>query len=73
MKAIAYMMMVPLNIIVTFQITTATGRTLSFGLSEIFGGDAASTLQSFTESIDDLCMAIDSKDNETDFAKLISS
>ena len=56
-----------------FQITTASGRTLSFGLSEIYGGDAASTLQSFTESIDDLCMAIDSKDNETDFAKLISS
>ena len=56
-----------------FQITTASGRTLSFGLSEMCGGDAASTLQSFTESIDDLFMAIDSKDNETDFAKLISS
>ena len=56
-----------------FQVTTGSGKTLSFGLAEIVGGDAASTLQCFTETIDELCDVITDSDKDETFAKLITS
>nr|XP_047144798.1 uncharacterized protein LOC124818272 [Hydra vulgaris] len=38
-----------------FQITTTSGKTLSFGLSEVVGKDAATVLQNFTNIVDDIC------------------
>jgi E1A/CREB-binding protein len=56
-----------------FQLTSKSGRMLSFGLSELASGDAASTLSSLTETLDDICDILDTKDREKDFAKLICS
>ena len=46
---------------------------MSFGLSEVSSGDAATTLKCFTETIDDLCDAVGSKDKDADFANMITS
>ena len=53
--------------------TTSSGKNLTFGLAEISGGDAASTLQCFNEAVDDLCDTITPKSTEYDFAKLVTS
>ena len=52
-----------------FQVTTSSGQTLSFGLSEIAGGDAASVMKTFVENIDDICDVIQSDDKEANVAK----
>ncbi|XP_066927180.1 ERC protein 2-like [Clytia hemisphaerica] len=41
-----------------FQLTTQDRRTLSFGLDEVAGGDAASVMKYFTEAIEDLAEVI---------------
>ncbi|XP_065646071.1 uncharacterized protein LOC136076670 [Hydra vulgaris] len=46
---------------------------LSFGLSEMASGDAASILSSLTEMLYDICDIFDTKDREKNFAKLICS
>ena len=56
-----------------FQVTTTSGKTLSFGLTEMAGGDAASTLQCLTETIDDICDVLDESDKEFNYSKLICS
>ncbi|XP_047126660.1 uncharacterized protein LOC100206568 [Hydra vulgaris] len=56
-----------------FQLTSKSGKMLSFGLSELASGDAGSTLSSLTETLDDICDVLDTKDKEKDFAKLICS
>ena len=53
-----------------FQVTTSSGRTLSFGLTEIAGGDATSILQTFTNTIDDMCDILGDKEKNEHFAKL---
>ena len=57
-----------------FQITTTSGRQLSYGLSEIVSGNAQSIFESFSEAIADLCDVIDNGDStEINFAKLAPS
>ena len=56
-----------------FQLTTKSGRMLSFGLSEMTSGDAVSILSSLTEMYYDICDILDTKDREKNFAKLICS
>ena len=56
-----------------FQLTTKTGRMLSFGLSEMAPGDVASTLSSLTQILDDICNILDIKEREKNFAMLICS
>ena len=57
-----------------FQITTTSGRQLSFGLSEIVSGDGQSIFELFSEALAYLCGAIDNGDStEINFAKLVSS
>ena len=56
-----------------FQITTKSGKLLSFGLSEIASGDAASTLQCFVDTIDDICDVLDSEKKEKNYNELICS
>ena len=51
-----------------FQITTKSGRTLSFGLTEV----AETVLNTFTDSVRDICDAIDG-DKEKDFTLLVAS
>jgi len=41
-----------------FQITLASGQTLSLGLKELAGGDTAAIMKSFTDTIDDLSIAL---------------
>ena len=54
-----------------FQVTTKSGQTLSFRLSEIGGGDVASTLKCFSETIDDICDVFDRQKKSENFAKLM--
>ncbi|XP_065656137.1 uncharacterized protein LOC136081830 [Hydra vulgaris] len=58
-----------------FQITTTSGKTLSFGLSEVVGKDAATVLQNFTNIVDDICDVVSNSatEKEINFAKLITS
>ena len=57
-----------------FQITTTSGRQLSFGLSEIISGDGQSIFELFSEALADLCGVIDNGDStEINFVKLVSS
>ena len=56
-----------------FQVTTSSGRTLSFGLAEIAGGDATSILQTLTNTIDDMCDILGNKEKNEHFAKHICS
>ena len=44
-----------------FQITTKDKKTLSFGLSEIAGADAASVLKEFVWVTDEICSALSDK------------
>ena len=44
-----------------FQITLASGRTLSLGLKEVSGGDIATVMQSFRDTIQDLTDSINKK------------
>ena len=55
-----------------FQITTKSGRTLSFGLTEVADADAETVLNTFTDSVKDICDAIDG-DKEKDFSLLVAS
>ena len=54
-----------------FQITTKSGRTLSFGLTEAADADAETVLNTFTDSVKDICDAIDG-DKEKDFSLCIN-
>ena len=58
-----------------FQITTSEGKTLSFGLSEVAGGDAGMIFNNFTETVEDLCKVLGTPNSDTDdlFSKLISN
>nr|XP_047132372.1 uncharacterized protein LOC124811137 [Hydra vulgaris] len=58
-----------------FQITTTSGKTLSFGLSEVVGKDAATVLQNFTNIVDGICDVVSNSatEKEINFAKLITS
>ncbi|XP_065679669.1 uncharacterized protein LOC136094052 [Hydra vulgaris] len=56
-----------------FQLTSKSVGMLSFGLSELASGDAGSTLSSLTETLDNICDVLDTKDKEKDLAKLICS
>ncbi|XP_065641561.1 uncharacterized protein LOC136073625 isoform X1 [Hydra vulgaris] len=58
-----------------FQVTTTSGKTLSFGLSEVVGKDAATVLQNFTNIVDDICDVVSNSatEKEINFAKLITS
>ena len=56
-----------------FQITTSHGKTLSFGLSEVAGGDAATVLKNFTATIDDICDVLNENNKEYNYASLIST
>lgn len=40
------------------QITLASGQTISLGLKELAGGDTAAIMKSFTDTIDDLSIAL---------------
>ncbi|XP_065655072.1 uncharacterized protein LOC136081590 [Hydra vulgaris] len=57
-----------------FQITTTSGKTLSFGLSEVVGEDAATVLQNFTNIVDDISDVVSNSatEKEINFAKLIT-
>ena len=55
-----------------FQITTKSGRTLSLGLSEVADADAETVLNTFTDSVKDICDSIDC-DKEKDFSLLVTS
>ena len=55
-----------------FQITTKSGRTQSFGLTEVADADAETVLNTFTDSVKDICDAIDG-DKEKDFSFLVAS
>ena len=41
-----------------FQITTASGRQLSYGLSEMVSGDAQTIFSLFSEAIANLCYVV---------------
>ena len=57
-----------------FQVTTKDKRTLSFGLGEMAGGDAASALQEFTLMADEIADSISGgSDKELNFARLMES
>ena len=57
-----------------FQITTKDKKTLSFGLSEIAGADAASVLKEFVWVTDEICYALSDKSvKDVTFAKLLES
>ena len=58
-----------------FQITTEGGRTLSFGLSEVAGCDAATVMHNFTETIEDLSVVMTgNKDvDEATFSKMVAN
>ena len=55
-----------------FQITTKSGRTPSFSLTEVADADAETVLITFTGSVKDICDAIDG-DKEKDFSLLVAS
>ena len=47
---------------------------MSFGLSEVAGGDAVTVLKSFTDTVDDLCDVLgDKKGKVENYAKFITS
>ena len=57
-----------------FQVTTRDNKTLSFGLSGMAGGDAASVLKEFTSITDGICYAMsNTTSKDVNFAKLIES
>ena len=58
-----------------FQITTKSGRALSFGMSEVVDADAEATLHAFITTVEDVCDVIsDIGDNkEKKFAELVTS
>ena len=56
-----------------FQVTTTSGKTLSFGLTEMAGGDAASTLNALTGTLDDICDLLSSDKKDENFANLLCS
>jgi len=55
-----------------FQITTKSGKSLSFGLSEVADSDAATVLKTFVSDIDDLCDVLDG-DKKKNIALLVTS
>ena len=55
-----------------FQITTKSGRCLSFGLSEVADADAETTLKCFTTTVEDVCNVLEG-DKDNCFAELITS
>lgn len=60
----------------SFQITTSSGNTLSFGLQEMAGQDAAALLNTFTSAVDELTEVIsstDAGDKERVFSELVLS
>ena len=57
-----------------FQVTTKDNKTLSFGLSEMAGGDAASVLKEFTSITDEICYSMSNTSaKDVNFAKLLES
>ncbi|XP_057300254.1 uncharacterized protein LOC130630693 [Hydractinia symbiolongicarpus] len=56
-----------------FQITTSKGKTLTFGLSEVAGGDAATVMKNFTDTIDDMCDILKECDKDANFSRLVTS
>ena len=56
-----------------FQITTKSGRSYSFGLSEVACGDVTSTLNALSNAIHDLTDALKSKKDDKKFAELVAS
>ena len=58
-----------------FQITTKSGRSYSFGLTEVASGDVDSTISALEQSIQDLADAVTSNKSDSDkkFAELIAS
>ena len=61
----------------SFQITTSSGNTLSFGLQEMAGQDAGALLNTFTTSVDELTQVITAgselEDKERIFSELVVS
>ena len=55
-----------------FQITTKSGKSLSFGFSEVADSDAATVLKTFVNDIDDLCDVLDG-DKKKNIALLVTS
>ena len=57
-----------------FQVTTKDNKTLSFGLSEMARGDAASVLKEFTSITDEICCSMSNTSaKDVNFAKLLES